>query len=98
LTAEPTPGGAPFHFNTSRLNAKAGRIQIRLTNAGAAGHIVRIQSGQSCCFHGNKDLGGTQTVDPGQTTTGFVTLKPGRYFFLDPWGGFWRAYGVLTVT
>ena len=98
LTAEPTPGGAPFHFKASTSNARAGRIEIRLTNAGPVDHVVRVSSGRSCCLAaGLRDLGGTQTVDPGQTTTTFVELKPGRYFYLDPYGSFRQGYGILTV-
>jgi hypothetical protein len=98
LTAEPTPGGAPFHFNTSHLNARAGRIEIRLTNAGPVGHVVRISSGRSCCMSAAlKDMGGTQTVEPGQTATAFAELKPGRYFYFDPYSSFRQGFGILTV-
>ena len=104
LIAEPTPGGQPFdnryHFNTTRLTAKAGRIEIRLVNAGTAPHDVRIQSGSHCCFGaGEKDLGGTGQVDPGQTSTAFVTLKPGRYSFLCSFPSHWQDHmqGELIV-
>jgi|SRR5579859_4127370 len=98
LTAEPTPGGAPFHFNISHLNARAGRIEIRLTNAGPVDHVIRISSGRSCCLAAAlKDMGGTQTVDPGQTATTFVDLRRGRYFYFDPYSSFRQGYGILTV-
>ena len=96
----PKSGSQPFHFNTRRLTAKAGRIRIQFTNEDdGAGHNVRIQTGGKCCFGPHaKDLGGTDTITHG-TITAEINLKPGKYWFLCAPLNHWSAgmYGRLIV-
>ena len=99
LTAPPS-GSGRFHYDRRRLEAPAGPVTFAIVNRDRWGHNVRIQTGRKCCFgESAKDLGGTDTAQPGQTFKATVKLEPGRYFFLcsitSHWGdGMW---GRLTV-
>jgi plastocyanin len=83
------PGGA-LRFDTTRLTAKAGTIELVLTNPGSSGmpHGIAVQG------HGS-----SKVVDPGRTATLTVSLKKGEYTFLCPVPGHAAAgmKGTLTV-
>jgi azurin len=87
LTAD--PHGA-LRFNTKRLTARAGRVQIILTNPSSSGmpHGIAI-----------KGHGSGRVVNPGGTSTVTATLKRGTYTFLCPVPGHAQAgmTGTLTV-
>ena len=87
LTAD--PHGA-LRFNTKRLTARAGRVQIILTNPSSSGmpHGIAI-----------KGHGSGRVVNPGRTSTVTATLKRVTYTFLCPVPGHAQAgmTGTLTV-
>jgi azurin len=84
LTAD--PHGA-LRFNTKRLTARAGRVQIVLKNPSSSGmpHGIAI-----------KGHGSGRVVGPGGTSTVTATLKRGTYTFLCPVPG--HAQGGMTGT
>jgi azurin len=84
LTAD--PHGA-LRFNTKRLTARAGKVQIVLTNPSSSGmpHGIAIRG------HGSG-----RVVGPGRTSTVTATLKRGTYTFLCPVPG--HAQGGMTGT
>jgi len=87
-----------IEFDKKRLNARAGPIRFVLVNEKRKGHNIRIQTGGECCFRpGQKDLGGTQTIETGRTSA-VVDLEPGVYTYLCSAGGHWHTqYGTLVV-
>ena len=93
LTALPSRGpDNPFAYDKTRLEAKAGRILLRLRNTDWKDHNIRVQTGRRCCFRADaKDLGGTDWArGDGGTAEAVVDLPPGRYWFLcsptNHWG------------
>jgi plastocyanin len=97
LAVEPSPGH--IRFDKRRLEARAGRIAIELTNPTRLNHNVRIATGSKCCFRpGSKDVGGTNTTGPGKIR-GVVNLRPGRYVYYCAVGGHWQLgqHGTLVV-
>jgi plastocyanin len=82
----------PFAFDKRRLEAKAGKILLRLRNLDYKSHNIRIQTGERCCFGPDaRDLGGTEWApEDGGSIEGVVDLKPGKYWFLcspvNHWG------------
>jgi hypothetical protein len=86
------PDGA-YRFDVKHLEAKAGPITIDFRNGDTTSeHNIRIQTGSKCCFgRQNKDVGGTNTIDPGTEETATLTLEPGRYVFLCSLGGHWNS-------
>jgi plastocyanin len=97
LAVEPSPGH--IRFDKRRLEARAGKIAIELTNPTRLNHNVRIATGSKCCFRpGSRDLGGTNTTGPG-TIRGVVNLRPGKYVYYCAVGGHWQLgqHGKLVV-
>ena len=97
-------GSGAYRYDVKRLRAKAGTITIAFDNGDTFPHNVRVQTGSRCCFGpGNKDVGGTNTIDAGARTRATLTLEPGRYVFLCSIGGHWngdggKMRGTLVVT
>jgi uncharacterized cupredoxin-like copper-binding protein len=87
LTAD--PGGA-LKFNTTKLNAKAGKVTVVMDNPSPTPHAVEVQ--------GNGVEKKTQTLTGG-TAKVTVNLKPGKYEFYCPVDGHRAAgmKGTLTV-
>ena len=81
LVAPMTPGDEPLRFDQRRLRADAGLVELRLRNDDSRVHNVRIQRGDTCCDPAN-DVGGTDTIDDGTSTTARVRLEAGTYWFL----------------
>ena len=77
----PATDRGPLRFDKRRLTAKAGLIELRLANRDTRVHNIRIQKGERCCDAAN-DVGGTNTIDGGASTTARVQLESGRYWFL----------------
>lgn len=81
-------------FDTTKLRAKAGTVQITMTNPSSSGvpHAIAIE--------GNGVDKDGQTAGPGGTSTVKVDLKPGTYTFYCPVDGHEEAgmKGTLTVT
>ena len=86
------PGGA-LKFNTSSLQAKAGKVTLVMDNPKSAGiqHAVAVE--------GNGVDKDGQTVSPGGVSTVTADLKPGKYTFYCPVDGHKAAgmEGTLTV-
>ncbi len=103
ITDTSTPGD--WSFDKKRLEAKAGKVTIRLHNPSDLGHNVRVQTGKKCCFgRDSKDLGGTQVIGralgAGKTNaSATLDLKAGKYWFLCANPGHWQAgqQGPLVV-
>lgn len=97
-------GSGAYRYDVKRLRAKAGTITIDFDNGDTFPHNVRVQTGSRCCFGpGNKDVGGTETINGGARKKATLTLEPGRYVFLCSIGGHWngdlgRMRGTLVVT
>lgn len=97
-TAGDTQGGGTievtardFSFNLPSDRLSAGDYTIELTNDGSATHDLRVEKD-------GKDIGGTDTIGPGDTATATVTLEPGQYVFYCSVGNH-RAMGMeVTVT
>jgi uncharacterized cupredoxin-like copper-binding protein len=99
LTAPPS-GSGRFHYDRRSLEAPTGPVTFALANRDRWGHNIRIQTGRKCCFdEGATDLGGTETVQPGQTLKATVNLKAGRYFFVCSFTSHWGdgMWGRLRV-
>ena len=82
-------GSDDFKYHPSALTAKAGKIEITLTNTGVVDHSIVIEG---------KDLNVVATG--GQTERGSVTLSAGTYTFFCDIVGHKEAgmVGTLTVT
>jgi plastocyanin len=79
-------------YNTTSLEAKAGKVSIDFTNASPVGHNVTIESS------GGKEEGATETFEGGSKTL-TLSLKPGTYKFFCSVPGHRMAgmEGTLTV-
>jgi plastocyanin len=79
-------------YNTTSLEAKAGKVSIDFTNASPVGHNVTIESS------GGKEEGATETFQGGSKTL-TLNLKPGTYKFYCSVPGHRMAgmEGTLTV-
>jgi plastocyanin len=86
------PSGA-LKFNTSSLQAKAGKVSLQMTNPSSSGveHGIAVE--------GNGVDQDGQIVQPGNTSTLTVNLKPGKYEFYCPFDSHKQQgmEGTLTV-
>src|SRR5919198_1512268 len=90
LKLEADPGGK-LRFNTSSLDAKAGKVTIVLSNPSSLSHNVSLE-GQGVDQEG-------ETVGQGGTSRVSVTLKPGTYTYYCSVPGHRQGgmEGTLTV-
>jgi uncharacterized cupredoxin-like copper-binding protein len=86
------PNGA-LKFNTSSLQAKAGTVTLQMDNPSSSG----IEHGIAVEGNGVDEDG--QIVQPGNTSTLTVNLKPGKYEFYCPFDSHKQQgmEGTLTV-
>ena len=86
------PSGA-VKFNTTSLQAKAGKVTLQMTNPSSSGleHGIAVE--------GNGVDQDGQIVQPGNTSTLSVNLKPGKYEFYCPFDSHKQQgmEGTLTV-
>jgi plastocyanin len=86
------PNGA-IKFDTSSLSAKAGKVSLQMTNPSTSGteHGIAVE--------GNGVDEDGQIVQPGDTSTVTVDLKPGKYEFYCPFDSHKEQgmEGTLTV-
>ena len=86
------PSGA-VKFNTTSLQAKAGKVTLQMTNPSSSGveHGIAVE--------GNGVDQDGQIVQPGNTSTLAVNLKPGKYEFYCPFDSHKQQgmEGTLTV-
>jgi plastocyanin len=80
--------GVDFSFELPSTNLTAGQYEITFTNNGHATHDVVVEKDGA-------DVGGSETIPPGQSTTFTVTLEPGQYVFYCSVGNH-RAMGMET--
>ncbi len=80
-------------FNTDKLNANAGNIDITLDNESSVTHNVEVSA------KGGKVLGTSKDVSGGDTTLDLKDVKPGTYTFYCDIPGHRQAgmEGTLTV-
>ena len=65
-----------YSFNPARVVVSgAGRLTIRLKNAGSLAHNLELRKG-------DEEVGGTPTFPGGETRSGRVNLEHGRYEML----------------
>ena len=92
LTLSADPGGQ-LRFDKSNLEARPGKVTLKMTNPTSAGmdHAIAVK--------GNGVDSDGQSVAPGGTSTVTVTLKKGTYEFFCPVPGHEQAgmKGTLTV-
>jgi plastocyanin len=86
------PNGA-LKFNTSQLQAKAGMVTVEMSNPSSSG----VQHGIAIEGHGVDQDG--PIVQPGNTSTDTVNLKPGKYDYYCPFDSHEQQgmTGTLTV-
>jgi plastocyanin len=86
------PNGA-LKFNTSSLQAKAGMVTVEMSNPSSSG----VQHGIAIEGHGVDQDG--PIVQPGNTSTDTVNLKPGKYDYYCPFDSHEQQgmTGTLTV-
>ncbi len=88
-----TVTGVDFAFEMDSTELAAGDYEIEFVNDGGASHDVRVE-------RDGEDVGGSEVIPPGETTTAEVTLEPGEYVFYCSVGNH-RAMGMevdVTVT
>jgi uncharacterized cupredoxin-like copper-binding protein len=90
LTVGADPSGA-LKFTKSTLNAKAGKVTIKMDNPSPVPHAIGIK-GNGVQLDGN-------TVNKGEVSTVTANLKSGKYEFYCPVDGHEQAgmKGTLTV-
>ena len=88
LSADPTGN---LRFSTDKLSAKAGAVQITLTNPAPLQHNITLQTPQG--------VKGGPTVGTGKTSTVTAQLKPGSYVYYCSVPGHRQSgmQGTLTV-
>jgi plastocyanin len=82
-----------FAFEIDSTELAAGETTIELTNDGGATHNLIVE-------RDGEDVGGTDAIDPGATSSVTVDLEPGEYVFYCSIGNH-RAMGMevaVTVT
>lgn len=72
-----TESGTDFKFSQPNPTAKSGKVTVRFTNDGQAPHAIEIEKTP-------KGDVGSKTIQPGESTTLSVDLKPGKYEFYCP--------------
>lgn len=78
----PHSGSNAYRFDKKRLTAKAGLVEIRLTNMEKHDvHNVRIQTGEKCCDRAT-GIGGTDSISAGQKGVARIKPESGTYWFL----------------
>ena len=78
-------------FDSSTLEAKAGKVTFTFTNPDAIAHDFQIEQD-------GKNLGGTKLISNGESDSFTVTLKPGTYtYYCTPHRSVGMT-GTLTVT
>lgn len=89
---EADPSGA-LKFTTTKLQAKAGKVTIKMTNPSSVPHSIAVEG------NGVDEDSTEKQVTGGQAATVTATLKPGRYSFYCPVDGHEQAgmKGTLIV-
>lgn len=72
-----TESGTDFKFSQPNPTAKSGKITVRFSNDGQAPHAIEIEKTPK----GDVE---SKTIQPGESTTLSVDLKPGKYEFYCP--------------
>ncbi len=86
------PSGA-LKFTTTTLQAKAGKVTIKMTNPSSVPHSIAVEG------NGVDEDSPQKQVTGGQAATVTATLKPGKYSFYCPVDGHEKAgmKGTLIV-
>jgi plastocyanin len=80
-----------FSFDLPEEEMAAGEYTIELTNGGSATHDLVVE-------RDGEDVGGTEQIGPGESSSVTVTLEPGEYVFYCSVGNH-RSMGMeVTVT
>ena len=80
--------GVDFSFEMDSTDLSAGEYEVTLTNEGDMPHNVVVEQD-------GEDVGGSDVIDPGQSTTFTIALEPGEYVFYCGVGSH-RAMGMET--
>ena len=99
-SAAEEPGGGTldvssvdFDYELDSTELTAGEYTINLTNTGSASHDLVVE-------RDGAELGGTEVIGPGESSSVTVTLEPGEYVFFCSVGNH-RSMGMevaVTVT
>src|SRR3954451_9348989 len=74
-----------YRLRPQKIRVMGPRVKIVLTDTGRLTHNVKVFSTTEVDVEDNPILlGGTTTAHPGETVTGVVRLKPGRYRLAFP--------------
>ena len=69
-----------YRLRPQKIRVQGPRVKLVLTDAGKLTHNLKVFSTTEVDTEDNPVLlGGTSTAHPGETVTGVVRLKPGRY-------------------
>jgi plastocyanin len=86
-----TVTGVDFGYELDSTELAAGDYEVTFANEGGATHNVIVEQD-------GEDVGGSDTIGPGESTTFTITLEPGEYVFYCSVGNH-RAMGMeMTVT
>jgi plastocyanin len=84
-----TVTGVDFAFEMDSTDLSAGEYEVTFANEGGATHNVVVEQD-------GEDLGGSDTIGPGESTTFTIALEPGEYVFYCGVGNH-RAMGMETT-
>jgi plastocyanin len=84
-----TVTGVDFSFEMDTTDLSAGEYEVTFANEGGATHNVVVEQD-------GEDVGGSDTIGPGESTTFTITLEPGEYVFYCGVGNH-RAMGMETT-
>ena len=88
-----TVTGVDFAFELDSTELAAGEYEVEFVNDGGGTHDVRFEQD-------GEDVGGSETIPPGETSTFTIDLEPGEYVIYCSVGNH-RAMGMemaVTVT
>jgi plastocyanin len=84
-----TVTGVDFDFELDSTDLSAGEYEVTFANEGGATHNVVVEQD-------GEDVGASDTIGPGESTTFTVALEPGEYVFYCGVGNH-RAMGMETT-
>jgi hypothetical protein len=89
LVADPK---IPLRWTRKTYRTKPGGVELSVRNPSQAQHNAAVEQSNRCCKQpGNRQLGYTNIIGPGETTRKVVELPAGRYWLYCNVEGHWQA-------